>query len=80
MRKKSVMNHDSFWPQKLPNIILMPNTYFDFFLELNNMAVLAKMLVPYRQTKSQLIQHFNMVHPRDISLAESWDSSRFLST
>ena len=79
-RKKSVTNHDSFWHQKLPSIILIPNTYFNFFLELNNMTVLAKMLVPYRKTKSQLIHHFNMVHPRDISLTESWGSSRFLST
>ena len=41
---------------------------------------LAKMLVPYCKMKSQQIQHFNMVHPRDISLAESRGSSRFLST
>ena len=69
------MNHDLFWHQKLPNIILMPNTYFNLFLELNNMTILAKMLVPYRKTKSQLIQHFYMVHPRDILLTESWGSS-----
>ena len=78
-RKKSVMNHDSFWHQKLPSIILIPNTYFNFFLELNNMTVLAKVFVPYRKTKSQLIHHFNMVHPRDISLTESWGSSRFFN-
>ena len=38
------------------------------------MPILAKMLVPYRKTK---IHHFNMVHPRDISLTESWGSSVF---
>ena len=50
------------------------------FLELNNMTILAKMLVPYGKTKSQQIHHFNMVHPRDISLTESWGSSRFFIT
>ena len=50
-----------------------------FFWEMNNMPILAKMLVPYCKMKSQLIHHFNMVHPRDISLTESWGSSRFLS-
>ena len=36
-------------------------------------------MVPYSKTKSQLIQHFNMVHPRDISLTKSKGSSRLLS-
>ena len=79
-RKKSIMIHDFFWSYKVPNIIFIHNTYFKFFWEMNNMPILAKMLVPYRKTKSQLIQHFNMVHPRDILLTESWGSSRFLST
>ena len=79
-RKNSIMIHDFFWSYKVSNIIFIPNTYFNFFWEMNNMPILAKMLVPYRKTKSQLIQHFNMVHPRDISLAESRGSSRFLST
>ena len=78
--KKSIMTHDFFWSYKVPNIIFIHNTYFKFVWEMNNMPILAKMLVPYHKTKSQLIQHFNMVHPRDISLAESRGSSRFLST
>ena len=72
------MNHYSFWHQKLPSIILIPNTYFIFFLELNNMTILAKMFVPYRKTKRQLIQHFNMVHPRDISLHKVGVAAGFL--
>ena len=79
-RKKSIINHDSIWCQKLLNIIFMSNTHFNFFWELNNMPILAKMFVSYCKTKSQQIQHFNMVHRRDISLAESRGSSRFLST
>ena len=79
-KKKSITNHDSFWYQKLLNITFMSNTHFNFFWELTNMLILAKMLVPYCKMKSQQIQHFNMVHPRDISLAESRGSSRFLST
>ena len=79
-RKKSITNHDSFWYQKLLNITFMSNTHFDFFWELNNMPILAKMFDSYCKTKSQQIQHFNMVHRRDISLAESRGSSRFLST
>ena len=79
-QKNSIMTHDFFWSYKVPNIIFIHNTYFNFFWEMNNMTILAKMLVPYRKTKSQLIHHFNMVHPRDISLTESWGSSRFLST
>ena len=43
------------------------------------MPILAKILVPYCKPKSQLIQHFNMVHPRDISLAESRGSSSFFT-
>ena len=79
VRKKSITNHDSIWCQKLLNIIFMSNTHFKFFSELNNMPILAQMSVPYCKTKSQQIQHFNMVHRREISLAESWGSSRFLS-
>ena len=79
-QKNSIMIHDFFWSYKVSNIIFIPNTYFNFFWEMNNMLILAKLMVPYRKTKSQLIQHFNMVHPRDISLAESRGSSRFLST
>ena len=30
-RKKSITNYDSFWHQKLLNIIFMSNTHFDFF-------------------------------------------------
>ena len=78
-RKKSITNHDSIWCQKLLNIIFISNTHFNFFWELNNMPILAKMLVPYCKMKSQQIQHFNMVHPRDISLAESRGSSRFFN-
>ena len=78
--KKSITNHDSIWCQKLLNITFMSTTNFDFFWELNNMPILGKMLVPYCQTKSQQIQHFNMVHRRDISLAESRGSSRSLTT
>ena len=79
-RKKSIKNHDSIWCQKLLIITFMSNPHLIFFWELNNMPILAKMLVPYWKTKSQQIQHFNMVHRRDISLAESRGSSRFLST
>ena len=75
-RKKSITNHDSFWYQKLLNITFMSNTHFDFFWELTNMLILAKMLVPYCKMKSQQIQHFNMVHPRDILLAKSIGNSR----
>ena len=80
-RKNLIMIHDFFWSHKVPNIIFIHNTYFIFFEKwINNMPILAKMLVPYRKTKSQLIHHFNMVHPRDISLTESWGSSRFFGT
>ena len=79
-QKNSITNHDSIWYQKLLNITSMSNTHFDFFWELTIMLILAKMLVPYCKMKSQQIHHFNMVHPRDISLAESRGSSRFLST
>ena len=79
-RKKSITNHDSIWCQKLLNIIFMSNTNINFFWELNNMPILAIMLVPYCKPKSQLIQHFNMVYRRDILLAESRGSSRFLTT
>ena len=37
---------------------------------MNNMPIMAKMLVPHCKTKIKLIYHFNMVHPRDISLRE----------
>ena len=77
-QKNSITNHDLFWYQKLLIITFMSNTHFNFFWELTNMLILAKMLVPYCKMKSQQIQHFNMVHPRDILLAESRGSSRFL--
>ena len=50
-----------------------------FFWELNNMPILGKMFVPYCTMKSQQIQHFTMVHCRDILLAESRGNSRFLT-
>ena len=80
LRKISITNHDSIWCQKLLNIIFMSNINFNSFWESNNMPILGKMFVPYCKTKSQQIQHFNMVHRRDISLAESRSTSRFLST
>ena len=78
-QKNSIMIHDFFGPIRCLISSLYP-IHTLFFLGMNNMPISAKILVPYRKTKSQLIHHFNMVHPRDILLTESWGSSRFLST
>ena len=72
------MIHDFFWSYKVFNINFIPNTYF--FLRNEWHAHFSKNVGSYSTTKSQLIQHFNMAHPRDIWLAESKSSSRFLST